>query len=541
MRRKERSAESGPIEYPPPGSAAERSRFHALQRRLVPQFRDVFPDPRAPRTIVVVPSLTADAEVLSHITGIHHYEERMLCMLMLLRLPRSHVVYVTSEPLSQLIIDYYLHLLPGIPRQHAMKRLTLLSCHDRGPAPLSAKILARPRLIERIREAIKEPRAAHMSCFVVAEPERTLAVRLGIPVYGCDPDLAALGSKSGSRQVFEEAGVAAPPGFRDLRDERDVVAALAALGREQPSLCRAVVKLNDGFAGEGNAVFSLDGAPGSRSIETWLRRELPRRLIFEGARESWERFAAKLREMGGVVEAWIDGEDKRSPSVQLRIDPLGHVGVISTHDQMLGGPSGQVFQGCCFPADLEYRKEIQAAGLRVGEVMKRRGVLGRFGVDFVSVRRPAGGFEHRALEINLRKGGTTHPFMMLQFLTDGTYDAEQAVYRTPAGLERCYYASDNLHDDRYRGLTPEDLIDLAVMHDLHFHGATQQGVVFHLIGALSQFGKLGILSVGDTLVRAQALYRQTVAILDRECGVPSAEAARPRLRRRSATRPATAP
>ena len=34
-----------------------------------------------------------------------------------------------------------------------------------------------------------------------------------------------------------------------------------------------------------------------------------------------------------------------------------------------------------------------------------------------------------AIEINLRKGGTTHPFLTLQFLTDGAYDADKGSLR----------------------------------------------------------------------------------------------------------------
>jgi hypothetical protein len=47
---------------------------------------------------------------------------------------------------------------------------------------------------------------------------------------------------------------------------------------------------------------------------------------------------------------------------------------------------------------------------------------------------------------------------MLQFLTDGRYDAETGEFFTPAGHPRCYYASDNLESERYRGLTPYDRI-----------------------------------------------------------------------------------
>ena len=55
--------------------------------------------------------------------------------------------------------------------------------------------------------------------------------------------------------------------------------------------------------------------------------------------------------MGGIVEAFIEGDHKVSPSVQFRIDPLGEVELISTHDQVLGGESNQIFIGAHFPCD----------------------------------------------------------------------------------------------------------------------------------------------------------------------------------------------
>src|SRR5918999_5643405 len=141
---------------PTPGSAEELQRFARIQERLAPMFRRIFPYPRAPRTVVVVPSLSLDAEELAKISGVHHYEERMLCMLMLLRMPRTHLVLVTSQPIATPIVDYYLHLLPGVPFRHARGRLTLLSCYDASKLPLT-KILDRPRLIERTWSSIPDP------------------------------------------------------------------------------------------------------------------------------------------------------------------------------------------------------------------------------------------------------------------------------------------------------------------------------------------------------------------------------------------------
>ncbi len=497
--------------------AAEVRDFARLQERLCSHYEQVFPDPRAPRTVIVNPSLSMDLEVLSKITGLQHYEERMLCMLLLLRLPRTRVIYLTSLPIDPEIIDYYLHLLPGIPSGHARRRLTLLSCQDASAVPLSRKILDRPRLVQRLRAAIPNPEDTHMSCFNVSHLERKLALRLDVPIYGCDPAISDPGCKSGSREVFKKAGVVVSPGFERLRDEKDVFEAVTALKTDDPDMRKVVVKLEEGASGEGNAVVKIQDAP-TTGLRQWVENKLPQRIVFEAQGETWEGFRGKFRGMGGIVEAWVEGEGKVSPSVQCRIDPAHRVEMISTHDQVLGGPSGQIFLGCTFPAAPEYRLQIQEAGLRVSEVLKDLGVVGRYGIDFVSVPDASaeGGWRHYAIEINLRKGGTTHPFMMLQFLTDGQYDNATGNFHTPVGQERCYFASDNLKSPNYRGLVPEDLMEIMVDHQLHFDATTQQGVAFHLIGSLSEFGKLGAICVADTVDAARTLYDNTVSVLDRE-------------------------
>ena len=103
---------------------------------------------------------------------------------------------------------------------------------------------------------------------------------------------------------------------------------------------------------------------------------------------------------------------------------------------------------------------------------------------------------------------------MLEFLTGGTYDVQSGLFRSPTGRTLFYLASDNLVSERYRGLTPRDLLDIVVDHGLHYNGAAQEGVAFHLIGALSEFGKLGVLCVGGSPRRAQALYAEVGAALD---------------------------
>lgn len=505
---------------PAVGSAAERDLFTGLQARLPDLYARVFSDPMKPRTVVIVPSLSMDGATLQKIAGVHHYEERMLCMLTLLRLPRTKIIYLTSQALAPSVVDYFLNLLQGVPLQHARRRLLLLNCYDGSPKPLTQKILERPRLLQRIRAEIGVPEDAHLSCFNVSGWERSLAVQLGLPIYGCDPELLSWGSKSGGRRCFREAGVLTADGFEDLRDERDLFQALADLRARNPHLRKAVVKLNEGFSGEGNALFRYDRAPGEVPELAWYADQVPAGLRCEAKDEHWPSFIDKFRRMGGIVEAWIEGDPKFSPSVQCRINPMATVRLISTHDQVLGGPGGQIFLGCTFPAGDAYRRAIQAAGVRVGQVLAAKGVVGRFGVDFITVRQGDQWLNY-AIEINLRKGGTTHPFMMLDYLADGSFDPESGLYRTPAGDTRFYVASDNLEDPHFIGLSPEDLIDISVCRDLHFHGAGQEGVVFHLIGALSEFGKLGAVCIGADPAAAQALFERTRRILREETARPA--------------------
>ena len=501
--------------YGLPGSDEERQQFAQLQTKLAPMYRRIFADPHFPRTVVVVPSFSLDAQELAKISGINHYEERLLCLLLLLQFPRTSMIYLTSQPIHPSIIDYYLHLLPGVPSRHARKRLTLLSCYDTSSVPLTEKILARPRLLQRIRQAIADPCSAHITCFNSTSLERTLAVQLNIPLDACDPALDHLGSKSGSRKILRQSGVALPDGFEDLRDDNEIFEALVTLKERYPDLRKAVIKLNEGFSGEGNAVFSYEGHPEKSQLKGWIIKQLPNRIRFEAPSERWEDFRDKFAQMGGIVECWIEGQNKRSPSVQCHINPLGVPEIVSTHDQILGGPTGQIFLGCSFPADEAYRLEIQEAGRRVADVLAQNGALGRFAVDFISVKS-GDQWKHYAIEINLRKGGTTHPFLMLHFLTNGTYDPETGLYRLPNGEPRYYYASDNLQEVAYKGLNPDDLIDISLCNGLHFHGATQQGVVFHLMGALSEFGKLGLVCIGDSYQQAQTLYNKTVETVNRE-------------------------
>ncbi len=512
------------VSYRPPpllSPESERSEFKLLQQKLADRWQRWNDIEGGPSDIVVIPSLSLDGFQLAAIPGINHYEERMLFTLGRLRNPRARLVYVTSQPLDPALVDYYLALIGGIPTAHARERLALLSTYDATPRSLTEKILERPRLIQRIRDWIDADRA-HMTVFTVSERERRLAVALGIPLYGVDPDLLHLGTKSGSREIFREAGISMPPGVENLRTEADVAESVAGLWEEHPSTERIVVKLDQGFSGEGNALLSLDAlrgvAPGDAPHGTRVDAitEALGGMDFTSPDESWPRFRSELERMGGVVELYLEGRRKTSPSAQLRINPRGELQAMSTHDQVLGGASGQVYLGCRFPADEAYRLALQEDALAVGRVLVERGCVGRVGVDFIAVEDDRGAWSRYAIEINLRMTGTTHPIMTMKLLNDGNYDPDHGLYVTHRGEPRFYVSTDTLMAPHYRGLLPEDLLDLAAVHQLHYQPWNETGVVFHLMGALSQFGKLGLTAIGASMSEAERFYERAREVLDAE-------------------------
>jgi hypothetical protein len=396
----------------------------------------------------------------------------------------------------------------------------MVSPLDGSALTLTQKLLARPRLIEHLRSLIPDPARAHLVPYATTEDERELAVRLGIPMYGADPRHFPLGTKSGARKVFSEEGVSHPLGVEDLHTPDAMVEAIAGMRRRKPAITRIVAKLNEGVSGAGNANVDLSGlpAPGDAAERAAILDRV-QRMQFESPKMTYERYVTKLADHGGIVEELISGREFRSPSAQLRITPLGEVEPLSTHDQMLGGPSGQAYLGCKFPASPEYAKTIMAEAMKVGRRLAKEGVLGRFALDFVTVLNDRDEWEVYAIEINLRKGGTTHPFLTLQFLTDGRYDADTGVFLTPRGEAKHLVASDHVHAPAYRAFTHSDLFDIVARHGLHFDQSRHRGVILHMINGVGEQGALGLTAVANSREEADALYQQTVDVLNAEAAL----------------------
>jgi PGM1 C-terminal domain len=456
-------------------------------------------------TIVVLPSITFPVVELEKIIGIQHYEERLLSTVLMLRDSDLELVYATSASIDQSIIDYYLGFLSD--DHSARRRLHLVALEDSTPRPLSAKLLERPDMLTYVRGLLEGRPGSYLLPFNVTPLETRVAEWIGVPVYGPHHDLIPLGSKSGSRHVARAAGVPVLEGAEDLRSVDEVESAAIDVLARRPDAQAIVVKLNNGFSGQGNAV--IDRADVKRPLV-----DAP--VTFCASEESWASFGPKIEQEGGVVEEFLRRPGIVSPSVQLRITPQGSLDILSTHDQVLGGPDDQVYLGCRFPARSAYRSTIVEHARRTGEELLHRGVVGPFGMDFILVGARSGSGptpDCYLSEINLRMGGTSHPFQMASLVTGATYDAATGEL-VADGRTKCYVATDNLKSERYVGSSPKEAIAAIDAAGLGYDTGSRTGALLHLLGALERFGKVGVTCIANCPEEADDLFGSVVAALE---------------------------
>ncbi len=339
--------------------------------------------------------------------------------------------------------------------------------------------------------------------------EAELSVLLDVPLYGTHPDLVHLGTKTGSRAVFAAAGVPHPPGCDGVRTAADVCAAVARLLVDDPGARRFVVKLDEGVGGLGNADLRLPDAatPAPEGLPDLLRPE-------DDAIRA-PGFLDLLERDGGVVESGSRARRWSAP----RPAADGPLGRSRSHHPRPAPrwPDRAAFLGCEFPARDEFIELLTHHGRAVGKELAARGVVGRFGIDFVMVRRGRR-WDAYAIEINLRNGGTTHPALTLLGLTDGTYDEATGQFETGTG-RKFYLASDHVERTEYRQLTPDDVLDLVLASGLSWDADRQTGVALHMVSAVAVAGRVGATAIGNSRAEAHDLYDRLVTLLDRSVGI----------------------
>lgn len=486
--------------------------FATLQQKLGPALAANTAGSGIDHVLVALPSYSVSESLMSHYGDrVAALEHRYLnSVLVAGRIESCEIVYVSTRAPQPEVIRYLVELLPEDRRESTAQRIRTIEVPEDGTArSVAARMVDRPDLIKLVRDHIGD-RPALIEPWNVTEHEVNLALALDVPINGTAPELRPLAFKSAGRRLFRAAGVPVPLGREEVRTTDDVVDAIRWIERQRPLLGGVVIKHDDSGAGDGNVVLDLRLMHHADDPEAWLRSridELP----------DWYRSDLML---GGVVEERIAGSRFSSPSAQVDIRPSGEVVVLATHEQILGGQDGQVYLGCRFPADPAYAATLAEHAAKVGAQLAKKGAIGRFSVDFVTAaestpRGPSDAptWHVYAIEINLRKGGTTHPYSALRNLVPGRYDATTGQWISADGELRAYAASDNLVHESWLGLDPADVIDWVARDGLQFVHVTKVGTVLHMLSGLAIDGRFGVTAIARTPVEADAMYeavRRTV-------------------------------
>lgn len=479
-------------------------RFDAVQRSLPAALAANRAGSTVDHVLVALPSFSVSESILSHYGDrIPSLEHRYLpSMLVTGRIPSCEWVYVSTRRPEDDVVAYYRSLIPPDRRRDA--RIRILEVDDGTPRSVAAKILDDPAARSTLR-GIVDGRPAFIEPWNVTDTEVHLAVELGIPINGTRPELRRLGTKSEGRRLMARAGVPIPPGYEDVVSVDDVIEGVVALRHASPGLRGVVVKHDDSGAGDGNAVIDVDPHADDGTVRERVREQL-------AALPAWYR---EDLARGGIVEERVQGQRFASPSAQVDVLPDGAVVVLATHEQVLGGPSDQVYLGCRFPADPAYATRLADHAAAVGRLLAAEGVIGRFGVDFVAAADGDGDWQVFAIEINLRKGGTTHPYTVLRNIVPGHYEPERGGWVADRdGSPRWYSASDNVVDPAWRGLPPRDVIEALRAAGLEFHDERGSGVVLHMLSGLAIDGRFGLTAIGRSQDEAASLHEATRATVD---------------------------
>ena len=455
------------------------------------------PGSSVPHTVVVLPSYSVGSSMLEHygprIPALEH--RQLLTMFRLPLVPKSEIIFLTAKRPTERVLEYYLSFLPADRRHDTRARVQLIEVPDPTPRSITSKLLDRPDLMSMIGRMTRG-RLAYIEPWNVTQLEMDVAHRLELPLNGTPASLWSLGFKSNGRRLLRRAGVPIPLGQEDLRCVDDVVSAAEAVRRRHPSAAGVVIKLDNSGTGDGNRVIRFAGS--TTAVE------------LRAAVESLEPWYLADLATGAIVEELVTGHEYSSPSVQVDIAPFRRVEVISTHEQLLGGRSGHVYEGCRFPANPAYGSRLAAYGAAVGERLADHGALGRVCVDFAATRSSGSPWRVYGLEVNLRKSGTSHPLSLLHHLVPGHYDRVTGNWSAQDGSERSYRSTDNLVDPSWRGRSAGEVISAVRSAGLEFEPRSGVGAILHMLIGLDIDGRIGLTTIGRSPGHADRLHRAAV-------------------------------
>lgn len=464
--------------------------------------------------IIACPSISLKREDIEKIVAIDLYEMRSLWQILYAVKRNIHVLYLSSNPVET---ENVKHLLSCVGLDEEIKsRISFYDLAEFGGLNLSEKIINSGPFLNTLEKQINKYPTFLMP-FNYTDIERRLAGILGIPVFGCHPSLNYWQTKSGNKTIFRRADIPMPEGVENLKSKEDIIFGVMNLWRQFPAQMKYMVKLDSGVSGEGNALLTLD-----MDFSQFDRLSIKEKLDYIEARLNEMRFQQKdldfaefanRMEAGGIIEVFLEGDNFYSPSSQGYIHPNLKVELLATHEQVLD-KSGMKFLGCRFPAPADIRDHIAEWTKEIGSELSQIGVIGFFSVDYIVYENEKGEEEIKVIEINIRQGGTTHPYQTAKLVTNAKFNDAKGILESSNGNPVHYFANDNFCLENLKHSAPKNLIGHLEKKNVLFNPRSQKGAVLHMLNSMSRFGKIGYTVIGSSKDEVDGIRLELEKVVD---------------------------
>tara|TARA_B100000925_G_scaffold289712_1_gene273221 strand:+ start:1858 stop:3381 length:1524 start_codon:yes stop_codon:yes gene_type:complete len=448
---------------------------------------------------IIAPSMSFDRKLLQGIEGIEHYELRSFWEILRVKRKNTYVTFVSSEDVSEVLFNHFVEVFNLSSEE--ISRVSFVKCpRVKGELSLSKNLLMNQSCILDIKESLQTNNVI-LEAFVRTEDERLLAKALGVPTWHNHPQMDYFHTKSGNRFIVGD-DAQMPVGFSDLYSRESVIKALIKLRNK--SVCDSfMVKLNYGVSGQGNMKVTIDK-------ESWdSLSDLDKKLAAEKSfingdlfnkSLSLESFEQRIIEEGVVVEEFVKGRIIDSPSAQVMVTPE-RVELISTHKQILDS-HGQKFIGGEYPCAHSYRSEVSEVAIQIGKKLKNLNVFGVTSIDYL-ISESNGEMKCFVIELNLRKGGTTHPFMLSNFALQNEGSFREGGLIDKNNVSYSYRSNDNFYPCKEFVSDTSDIINRAKRASILFSRKKSKGVIFHLLNGFSDSGKVGYTVIAPSKVEVE--------------------------------------